>query len=548
MRNLVVRPLTMMLVVLCGAFMLSVGPAVAADPLVLTARLVASDNRTVTGGAVLFGSPGISGGVAVAGAPLATVGSNLGQGAVYLFTEPASGWSTETETARLIESDGQAGDSFGSLAVISGDTIVASRWLRQGTPQYYVFTKPAGGWSGTLQESAQLTVSDPRGVGRSVAMSDDTIVIGADGYSGGYVFTKPTGGWSGTIHESAKLTVPGASFPCFSGQGSVAIDGPTIAASCSGHAYVFTQPASGWTGTIQPSATLLPPPTTPVASVAVFGSSVAAAVARPQCAANPVVFNKPASGWSGTIQPAATLTVAPECSQGVDALVAVSGNEIAALEIPQNDQSCQIFLTCTATLNAFSPPLGGWRGTIAGANTDVDIATPAQDWPPAVEGRTIVTAGAGELDLFAAQPGPPSARHVSLTGVAAGKPKLSLTLAAAESATAIRSIKLSLPRGLRFAKQQISLARGIHTSAPKHALRSSGNMLSFSLRSPAQSLSVSVVSPALSAQQQLIAQMRRIREYNRHHLRKRTRTLRVRCAVTGATGHTTPLTLKIKIS
>ena len=73
-------------------------------------------------------------------------------------------------------------------------------------------------------------------------------------------------------------------------------------------------------------------------------------------------------------------------------------------------------------------------------------------------------------------------------------------------------------------------------------------MLSFSLRSPAQSLSVSVVSPALSAQQQLIAQMRRIREYNRHHLRKRTRTLRVRGAVTGATGHTTPLTLKIKMS
>ena len=73
-------------------------------------------------------------------------------------------------------------------------------------------------------------------------------------------------------------------------------------------------------------------------------------------------------------------------------------------------------------------------------------------------------------------------------------------------------------------------------------------MLSFSLRSPAQRLSVSVVSPALIAQQQLVAQMRRIRKYNRHHLRKRTWTQRVRCAVTNATGHTTPLTLTIKIS
>ena len=538
----------MMLVVSCGAFMLSVGSAVAADPLVLTARLVASDNRTDPGGAVLFSSPGISGGVAVGGAPWATVGANHRQGAVYVFTEPSSGWSTETETARLIESDGKADDSFGSLAVISGDAIVASRWLRQGTPQYYVFTKPPGGWSGTLQETAQLTVSDPRGGGRSVAMSGDTIVIGADGYSGGYVFTKPAGGWSGTIHESATLTVPGASYPCFSGQGSVATDGPTIVASCSGHAYVFTKPASGWAGTIGPAATLLAPPTTPVASVTVLGSGVAAAVSRPQCAANAVVFHKPASGWSGTIRPAATLTVTPGCSQGVDELVAASGNEIAALEIPQNDQSCQIFLTCTATLNAFGQPLGGWKGTIAGASTDVGVATPAGEWPPAVEGRTIVTAGAGELDLFTAQPGPPSARNVSLTGVAAGKPKLRFTLDTDESAAAIRSIKLSLPRGLRFAKQPISLTRGVHTSAPKQALRSSSSVLTFSLRSPAQPLSVSVVSPALIAQQQLIAQLRHIREYNRHHLRKRTWTLRIRCAVTDATRHTTPVTLKVKIS
>ncbi len=339
-----------------------------ADPLVLTARLVASDSASVPGGAVLFSSSGVSAGVAVGGAPWATVGSNQRQGAVYVFTEPAGGWSTEIEKARLVASDGQGSDELGSTVAISGDTIVAGRRARRGVA-LYVFTKPAGGWSGTLHESAQLTLTDP-GIRdlRSLAISGDTIVIGAlgsvDGSPGnpaGYVFIKPPGGWSGTIHESAKLTVPGATYPCFDAQGAVAIDGPTIAAACSGRASVFAEPASGWTGTVKPSATLLTgaPSTSAVQTVAVLGSSVAAAVSTPNCAIAPVVFNEPASGWSGTIRPAATLKAAATCSDAVDGVLAASRGEIAALEIPQSDQSCQIFVTCTATLNAFSRPRGG---------------------------------------------------------------------------------------------------------------------------------------------------------------------------------------------
>ena len=40
----------------------------------------------------------------------ATVGANIGQGAAYVFTEPASGWANMTQTAKLTASDGAAGD------------------------------------------------------------------------------------------------------------------------------------------------------------------------------------------------------------------------------------------------------------------------------------------------------------------------------------------------------------------------------------------------------------------------------------------------------
>ena len=107
------------------------------DPLIRTGQLVPSD--TGPGWHVGFTSVAMSGGVLVAGLPGATIGANENQGAVYLFTEPAGGWSNETEQAKLVASDGQAGDLFGSAVALSGDTVVA------GGRALYVFTKPSGG-------------------------------------------------------------------------------------------------------------------------------------------------------------------------------------------------------------------------------------------------------------------------------------------------------------------------------------------------------------------------------------------------------------------
>ena len=69
------------------------------DPLVQLAELTASDG-------VASDSFGQSGGVAAAGSTIAvgangaTVGSNATAGAVYVFTEPPSGWANATQTAK----------------------------------------------------------------------------------------------------------------------------------------------------------------------------------------------------------------------------------------------------------------------------------------------------------------------------------------------------------------------------------------------------------------------------------------------------------------
>ena len=61
------------------------------------------------------------GGTVAAGAPDAVVGANQDQGAVYVFTRPASGWASETQRAKLTASDGAAYNYLGWSVAVSGD-------------------------------------------------------------------------------------------------------------------------------------------------------------------------------------------------------------------------------------------------------------------------------------------------------------------------------------------------------------------------------------------------------------------------------------------
>ncbi len=132
----------------------------------------------------------------------AVVGTVYGTTA-YVFQKKGSSWD---QVAKLRNSDGKALEHGSTSLAISddGSTIVAGRT---------VFVRPVGGWSGTHYEDASVLASDYEPgswFGYSVALSGDFIVVGAprDGYSdvgAAYVFLEPAGGWSGTIYEWVKL-------------------------------------------------------------------------------------------------------------------------------------------------------------------------------------------------------------------------------------------------------------------------------------------------------------------------------------------------------
>ncbi len=152
------------------------------DPWIQAAKLTASDGAASDS----FGaSVAVSGDTIVVGADGTHVGANLAQGSAYVFVKPTGGWSGMTQTAKLTASDGVAYDHFGISVAISGDTIVVgASGSNSSQGAAYVFVKPTGGWTGAMTQTAKLTASDGAAndyFGGSVAISGDTIVVGAYG-------------------------------------------------------------------------------------------------------------------------------------------------------------------------------------------------------------------------------------------------------------------------------------------------------------------------------------------------------------------------------
>ncbi|MET0553507.1 MAG: FG-GAP repeat protein [Vicinamibacteria bacterium] len=306
------------------------------DPSLKAARLTASDGASDD----FFGfAVAMDGDTIVVGAKEDDGGAVEDRGAAYVFVRPAGGWRLGTEAAKLIASDGSANDQFGISVAVSGDDVFVGSWNDDNTGlggpgSVYVFTKPAAGWSGVQTQTARLVASDRQAgdlLGAAVAASGNVLVAGAPfddnafGAQGSaYVFVRPPGGWQNAT-EAAKLVAsdPGEQDRLGS---AVAVDGDTIvlgaplddvgAQNDRGSAYVFQ--SASWFGTMTETAKLAAADglgnDTFGFSVAVdAGTVVSGAIlhATKGLARGAVyVFERPSGGWASTAAFAARLTVA----------------------------------------------------------------------------------------------------------------------------------------------------------------------------------------------------------------------------------------------
>ena len=213
-------------------------------------------------------SVAVSGTTAVVGAPWfsSTAGFKnegnesplgLATGRAYVFTKGPAGWR---QTAELVGSDTTPGNEFGAAVAISANTIIVgapghgpgttfSDNAYIGTGRAYVFRESATGW----HQTAELTTSGPQGSasGCSVAISATTAVVSA--YSGAYVFQQSATGW----HQTAALEPTSYAQSCYSVavSGSTVVVGPVTGRLSTGQytiiIAVFSHSATGWHQTAQ---------------------------------------------------------------------------------------------------------------------------------------------------------------------------------------------------------------------------------------------------------------------------------------------------------
>jgi uncharacterized protein (TIGR03437 family) len=147
----------------------------------------------------------ISGDTAVVGVPDFDGAGATNSGAALVFVRDGSAWSQQ---AQLTASDAASHDSFGAAVALSGDTIVIGAYgddngFNSDQGAAYVFVRSGTTWS----QQAKLTVGNGTAndwFGYAVALSGDTALIGAplDDFGGtvnqgsAYVFTRSSATWS----------------------------------------------------------------------------------------------------------------------------------------------------------------------------------------------------------------------------------------------------------------------------------------------------------------------------------------------------------------
>ncbi len=206
-------------------------------------------------------SVAISGNTVVVGAVMDDVAGNADQGSAYVFVRSGTIW---TQQQQLTASDGAANDFFGQSVAINGDTVVVGAARddvgahnTQGSA--YVFERSGMTWT----QQQQLIASDGDAVdefGQSVAISGDTIVVGAffdnigatTNQGSAYVFVRSGMIWT----QQQQLTASDGAFSDTFGC-SVAISGDTVVVGASGDdvgadtdqgsAYVFVRSGMTWT-------------------------------------------------------------------------------------------------------------------------------------------------------------------------------------------------------------------------------------------------------------------------------------------------------------
>ena len=277
-------------------------------------------------------SVAISGNVIVVGSSSHVNHDPTNTGSLYVYVEPAGGWTSMTETAEL--SFMQKGAEIGRSIGTTGSEVVSTNF---NDGSVVVWNRPSGGWVSSSMPNAQLLTGSPGSNLANVAISGNVIVAGCPNafqYGSTFLYVKPASGWNKIgITPTARLVGSGD----FGGGGQqVAISGNTVASTTGASAFVFVKPSSGWANMNETATLTDANATNDLYAVSVSGGAVVVGDSAQLVGVNPFqgaafVFLKPSSGWKNLTTPNAELTANDgNIGDNLGTSVAVSGGTVVA--------------------------------------------------------------------------------------------------------------------------------------------------------------------------------------------------------------------------
>jgi FG-GAP repeat len=133
-------------------------------------KLIASDDETFDN---FGGSVAVDGDFIIVGASGKKIGTNFFQGSAYIFLRNQGGTNRWGEIKQLFQSDQGAGDNFGRSVAIDNTTVVVGA---SGKSAAYIFEKDS---SSTDAWGEVKKLSGVGGFGNSVALEANTLAVGA---------------------------------------------------------------------------------------------------------------------------------------------------------------------------------------------------------------------------------------------------------------------------------------------------------------------------------------------------------------------------------
>ena len=341
-----------------------------------------------------------------------------------------------------------------------------------------------------------------------------------------YVFNEPAGGWSGTMHESATLAAT-----TNAQISSIAVSSNTLVATTQDAAYVFTEPAGGWAGALHQSATLV------LSSRFLVGFSGAAAISGPVIVAGGgaladnsqavAIWREPPGGWSATHQESAILSFQRPDPELLGPNVAISGSTVAFTTATPGGLGAEHECPCPSDIYAVAEPATGWSGTTA--ITAAGGVSPVDGGPNlAINGQTLAVTANDGVHILTANRSQTRLAHVTLTGLETAAPRLQFTATTGRRSAAIKAFALAFPAGLAFSSSPKRLRAGVSItgSSVKTAVVRQGALI-VTLEHPAKTLSVTISNGAISETRQLVHTIQATARYNASAQSKRRRVVQL---------------------